>query len=150
MSYFLRHTTGTDPDFHTLVAALDRDLWLRYGAEQAFFAQFNYLDDIHDVVVVYHGEMPVACGAFKAFDATRVEIKRMYVAPEHRGQQLGARILEALEQRALEKGYAATVLETGVHQPEAIRLYEKTGYLRIPNYGPYIGVEASWCFEKVL
>ncbi|WP_407644578.1 hypothetical protein [Croceimicrobium hydrocarbonivorans] len=42
------------------------------------------------------------------------------------------------------------ILETGINQPEAIRLYEKNGYQRIPNYPPYEGVETSYCFEKVL
>ena len=40
--------------------------------------------------------------------------------------------------------------ETGKRQPEAIALYEKNGYNRTPNYGQYVGVENSVCFEKVL
>jgi len=41
-------------------------------------------------------------------------------------------------------------LETGINQPEAMSLYEKSGFKRIPNYPPYVGVESSFCFEKVL
>jgi putative acetyltransferase len=41
-------------------------------------------------------------------------------------------------------------LETGVRQPEAISLYEKLGYHRIPNYGKYRDSEMSVCFEKIL
>ncbi|WP_407524361.1 GNAT family N-acetyltransferase [Lacibacter sp. MH-610] len=55
-----------------------------------------------------------------------------------------------LEQWAKEEGYSAAVLETGKKQPEAIRLYEKCGYSRIPNYGQYAGVENSVCMKKEL
>jgi putative acetyltransferase len=59
-------------------------------------------------------------------------------------------VLSELESWAAELGYPKCVLETGKRQPEAIALYEKQGYQRIPNYGQYIGVENSVCFEKVL
>lgn len=42
------------------------------------------------------------------------------------------------------------VLETGIRQPEAIALYKRSGYVQIPNYGQYLNVENSVCFEKVL
>jgi putative acetyltransferase len=45
---------------------------------------------------------------------------------------------------------AICVLETGKRQPDAIRLYVKNGYKAIPNWGQYIGVENSVCFEKKL
>jgi putative acetyltransferase len=59
-------------------------------------------------------------------------------------------VLAELEAWAAELGYPKCVLETGKRQPEAIALYEKQGYQRISNYGQYIGVENSVCFEKVL
>ncbi|HRZ97651.1 MAG TPA: hypothetical protein P5084_08845 [Paludibacter sp.] len=46
--------------------------------------------------------------------------------------------------------FSHCVLETGIRQPDAIRLYEKNGYRTIPNYGQYIGVENSCCFKKRL
>jgi hypothetical protein len=42
------------------------------------------------------------------------------------------------------------VLETGKRQPDAVALYKKCGYKQIPNYGQYIGMENSVCFEKWL
>jgi GNAT superfamily N-acetyltransferase len=59
-------------------------------------------------------------------------------------------VLAELETWAAELGCSKCVLETGGKQPEAIRLYEKSGYKRIPNYGQYVGVENSICFEKSL
>ncbi len=78
------------------------------------------------------------------------EIKRMYVAPDVRGRRLAAQILSHLEALARDFGYARVVLETGTLQPEAIRLYERSGYQRIPCYGSYADDGYSVCFGKVL
>lgn len=146
----LKKTNSADADFQLLVTELDADLQNRYGEQQAFFSQFNKLNHIHHVIVAYENELPVGCGAFKLFEETVVEIKRMYVQPQHRGKGIAAQILQALEQWAKEEGFTACVLETGLNQPEAIRLYEKTGYVRIPNYGQYAGVDISICMRKEL
>jgi GNAT superfamily N-acetyltransferase len=65
------------------------------------------------------------------------EIKRMYTAPTARKAGVGAALLAALEEAAREAGMHRIVLETGLPQPEAIALYEKSGYARILNYGHY-------------
>jgi GNAT superfamily N-acetyltransferase len=79
-----------------------------------------------------------------------MEVKRMFTLPEYRGRGIAARVLEELEQWAVELSSHSCRLETGMKQPEAIRLYEKSGYRRIPNYGQYEGVFNSVCFEKKL
>ncbi|RXK60782.1 GNAT family N-acetyltransferase [Lacibacter luteus] len=143
-------TDSDNSDFRLLVAELDRDLAARYGEQQLFFNQFNKLDHIHHVIVAYYNQTPVGCGAFKLFEDAVVEIKRMYVEPQQRGKGIAALILQQLEQWAKAEGFTACVLETGLNQPEAIRLYEKAGYERTPNYGQYIGVEISICMRKEL
>ncbi len=143
-------TNSADADFQLLVTELDADLQNRYGEQQAFFSQFNKLDHIHHVIVAYENGLPVGCGAFKLFEETVVEIKRMYVQPQHRGKGVAAQILQELEEWAKQEGFTACVLETGLNQPEAIRLYEKTGYVRTPNYGQYVGVNISICMRKEL
>lgn len=143
-------TTSANEDFRQLVVLLDQDLAIRDGAEHAFYAQFNKIDLIQHVVVAYWHNQPVGCGAIKQYDDDTVEVKRMFVRPEFRGQGVAAAILRELEQWAQDLGYAASVLETGKKQPEAIRLYEKSQYARIPNYGQYAGVENSVCLRKAL
>ena len=96
----------------------------------------------------YSEEEAVGCGAFKEFSAGEVEIKRMYVLPAHRGQGVARAVLTELERWARELHYAACVLETGRKQPEAIRLYQKSGYVFTPNYGQYVGVANSVCLRK--
>ncbi|WP_324678983.1 GNAT family N-acetyltransferase [Hymenobacter sp. GOD-10R] len=146
----LTRTTSDNPDFRQLVQLLDQDLQVRDGAEHTFYAQFNKVDTIRHAIVAYQGEEPIGCGAFKEFAEELVEIKRMFVLPTWRGQGIAAAVLTELESWARELGYRGCVLETGKKQPEAIRLYEKSGYHYIPNYGQYIGVENSVCLQKDL
>ena len=144
----ITRTTSDDPDFGSLVQLLDQDLQVRDGDDHAFYAQFNKVATIRHAVVAYRGAEPVGCGAFKEFAGELVEIKRMYVQPAHRGQGIAQTILTELEQWARELNYTGCVLETGKNQPEAIGLYQKTGFRFIPNYGQYAGVENSVCLQK--
>lgn len=92
----------------------------------------------------------VACGAFRPLEPGVAEIKRMFVAPEHRGRGYSREILKSLEQMAIESGYETVRLETRPKQLAAIALYEKLGYVRIPNYGMYEGKQECLCYEKPL
>lgn len=144
----LVRTDSDNADFRELVALLDADLAIRDGAEHSFYAQFNKIDKIREVVVAYVDEIAVGCGAFKEYEPQVVEIKRMYVRENMRGRGIAAEILKELENWAKELNYSECVLETGLKQPEAISLYQKCGYSKIPNYGQYEGIENSVCMRK--
>lgn len=143
-------TNSDHPDFIQLVKLLDADLAIRDGDDHSFYAQFNKIDKIRYVVLIFENETPVGCGAFKEFDAHTVEIKRMYVVPVGRRKGIASLVLSELELWARELKFLRCVLETGKKQPEAIGAYQKNGYHLIANYGQYAGVENSVCFEKVL
>tara|TARA_R110000850_G_scaffold109659_1_gene222742 strand:+ start:12052 stop:12504 length:453 start_codon:yes stop_codon:yes gene_type:complete len=149
MNTFVR-TTSANKDFLHLVKYLDADLAIRDGDDHAFHAQYNKSDTIKHVLVAYHNKTAVGCGAFKHYDAQTAEIKRMYVSPECRGQGIATALLTQLEQWARELTYTHAILETGDKYPEAIALYKKNGYTRIPNYGQYIPIKSSRCFKKEL
>ena len=144
----LRRTTSDDPDFRRLVEELDAYLADIDGEEHAYYAQFNGIDKIPNVVVAYDAETPVGCGAFKPYSDATAEIKRMFVKPEHRGKHIGAMILGELETWSRELGFTDTILETGHRQKAAVRLYQNNGYRVIPNYDQYAGVESSVCMKK--
>jgi GNAT superfamily N-acetyltransferase len=59
-------------------------------------------------------------------------------------------ILRALERRARDHGVTTLVLETGTAQPDAQRFYEREGYRRIDNFGPYVGEPLSVCYGREL
>ncbi|MCB9112795.1 MAG: GNAT family N-acetyltransferase [Anaerolineales bacterium] len=144
----LLRSNSYNSDFIELVKHLDIDLAQRDGKEHSFYAQFNKIDAIKYVVIAYENGQPVGCGAIKEFAPGIMEVKRMYTLPEHRGKQIASQVLSELERWAAELSCTKCVLETGKKQPEAIRMYERNGYKRIPNYGQYVGVENSICFEK--
>ena len=146
----LLRTNSDNQDFIELVKQLDADLAKRNGKDHPFYAQFNKIDKIKLVVVAYENGKPVACGAIKEFSPEVMEVKRMYTSPENRGKGIAGKVLSELEIWAGELSYKKCILETGKKQPEAIRLYKKSGYQTIPNYGQYAGVENSVCFEKTL
>ncbi|MBK6586795.1 MAG: GNAT family N-acetyltransferase [Acidobacteria bacterium] len=150
MTNVIKRTNEEDADFLSLVKLLDVELADRDGEEHSFYAQFNKPVGLTGVVVAYREGEEVGCGAFKKYDANSVEIKRMYVRPDRRGLRIAAEVLAELEKWANEVGFSEYVLETGFKQPEAIALYERSGYDVIPNYGQYVGVENSVCMHKKL
>jgi GNAT superfamily N-acetyltransferase len=143
-------TNSEHDDFIQLVARLDKLLAELDGRDHDFYNQYNKIDKIKHVIVAYSGELPVACGAIKEFDQKTMEVKRMFTSDSHRGKGIATQVLNELEKWALESGYSKCILETGKRLPDAVRLYQKNGYRPIPNYGQYIQMENSICFEKEL
>ena len=93
---------------------------------------------------------PLGCGGLRIVDDGIAEIKRMYVRPESRGSGVAAELLRRLEEAALDLGSPALVLETGTEQQPAVGFYQREGFRRIANFGPYVGAPLSVCYSKVL
>jgi len=143
-------TDAKHQDFQNLVKLLDADLLIRDGEIHHFYAQFNKVDFIKNVIIAYADDEAIGCGAIKMYDEQTMEIKRMFVKESYRNQGIAAKLLTQLEDWAKDLGFKKCILETGNNQPEAIRLYQKCNYKIIPNYGQYEEVETSFCFEKVI
>lgn len=143
-------TDASHRNFVLLVALLDAELATRDGDEHSFYDQFNHIDSLKHVVLLQERNEVIGCGAIKKLNKDTMEVKRMYVLKAERGRGLAGTILSELEKWALELGCTSCLLETGKRQPEAISLYERKGYKRIPNYDQYVGIENSICFKKLL
>jgi ribosomal protein S18 acetylase RimI-like enzyme len=89
----------------------------------------------------------VGCGALCAIDNETAEIRRMYARS---GSGAGAALLAFLEARAAALGYRSVWLETRKVNLRAVRFYDAQGYLRMPNFGRYVGNDAAVCFGKRL
>tara|TARA_Y100001949_G_scaffold146204_1_gene129689 strand:+ start:93 stop:545 length:453 start_codon:yes stop_codon:yes gene_type:complete len=146
----LTRTDAKNIGFKKLVGMLDAELTVIDGDDHDFYDQYNGISDIKYAVVACQDDLPVSCGAIKPFDEITVEVKRMYTTVEARGKGVASKVLAELEAWASEMSFTQIILETGKRQQDAVRLYEKNGYTRIPNYGPYVNVENSVCFKKVL
>jgi GNAT superfamily N-acetyltransferase len=95
-------------------------------------------------------EVPVGCAGIRRIADGRGELKRMFVAEDARGRGVARALLGRLEDEASELGYGELWLETGTEQPEAIALYESSGYEPIANYGAYADDPRSRCYAKRL
>ena len=146
----LLRTDAAHADFHALVRELDVDIARRDGEEFDFYKQFNGVENLAGVVLAYADGQAVGCGGFRRLEDDSAEIKRMFVDPTVRGQGVASKVLAELEAWAKELGATRCILETGSRFHEAMALYQKQGYQRVANYGPYVGVEDSRCFEKVM
>ncbi len=145
-------TDPRSPEAAALIALLSAELAGRYDYAEDGSGHFKPEDVLVPRAVFVVGRVngePVACGALRPMDEPHVaEVKRMFVAPAVRGRRYSRAVLMDLERRAAAMGYTVLRLETGNRQPEAIALYERSGYARIPNFGHYHGVAESLCFEK--
>ena len=146
----IERTDSTNEDFRALVGLLDLGLKIIDGDQAPFFAQYNKIDKLRHVVVAYDGQLAVGCGAFKENEPGVSEIKRMFFIETQRGKGIAGQVLKELENWAVEEGFQTAILETGNKMTAAIRLYERSGYNRMPNYGQNIGVDSSVCMKKDL
>ncbi|TDD86575.1 GNAT family N-acetyltransferase [Actinomadura rubrisoli] len=101
------------------------------------------------VGLAYAGGEPVGHAALRRLGGD-LELKRMYVAAAHRGTGVSTALLAATEDAARALGARRVILQTGDRQPDAVRLYEREGYARIPVFPPYEWLTFSICMEKVL
>ena len=94
--------------------------------------------------------VPAGCGGVQFFGTEYGELKRMFVRPQFRGLGLAKLMLQHLEQYTRDHHIPLLRLETGIHQKEAIGLYERMGFQNIPRFGDYLDDPLSRFFEKKL
>jgi GNAT superfamily N-acetyltransferase len=142
MSVDVRRLAGSDPAARALVDAMVRELAVLYdeglGAPSPGLPEQLSPPD-GGFVVLSEDRRPVAGGGVRRLDDRACEFKRMYVVPDARGRGVGRGLLAALESLAHDLGYAVARLDTGAKQARAQRMYERAGYVSIPDYNanPY-------------
>lgn len=139
-------------DAETLRAAMAAEVGPRYADREAGMArtQANSVDPetVHRTILVYAGDKVVGHAAVR-WNGDDLELKRMFVHADHRGTGVSTALLVASENAARDLGLPRLILQTGDRQPDAVRLYEKSGYTRIPIFPPYESMPFSNTFEKV-
>ena len=139
------------PDAIALVAALDAYLLDLYPPEHNHLLSIDALLAPEVTFVVARTTAAAAgCGALLRHGRDFIEIKRMFVRPQFRGHRIGDAVLRFLEQLGLHEGYRLAKLETGVRQPEALRLFERAGYRPAGPFGGYAENGTSVFLERTL
>jgi GNAT superfamily N-acetyltransferase len=148
----------THPDAALLVEEVQEEYVLRYGGRDETPIEPTYFEDPMGAFFVgYLAEDPVATGAWRrradvevAGTRLTAEVKRMYVVPRARRLGLARAMLAHLEDTARAAGAEAMVLETGIRQPEALTLYESSGYTHVRGFGFYKDAPLSRCLARSL
>src|SRR5665213_552852 len=136
-----------------LVGALDAHLASRYPPDQRFGPNLkpeHLAPGLGTFVVARLDGVAVGCGAIRRLDEGTAEVKRMFVKPELRGRGVAKQLLDRLEGDARAMGVNRLVLETGIHQAEAIGLYRQAGFTPVDCWGEYANAPTSVCFEKCI
>ncbi|SEW18278.1 GNAT family N-acetyltransferase [[Clostridium] fimetarium] len=146
------YADGCNPDFIILCHMLDTYLNHIVGCEEnrLQYIQYNKLEDIHDVIIVYDEAIPIGCASFKLFGNDIAEVKRVFIKEEYRGKGISKELLNLIEERAKEKGFKKLILESGEPLVQAMSLYKKSGYVIIENYGQYKCMKDSICMGKTI
>lgn len=141
------------PDTARLIARSDALMSALYPAESNHFDGPDTLRQANvRFVAAWAGERVVGCGAVKCLPGPPAygEIKRVFVDEAVRGRGIARAIMAVLEASLLDHGIALVRLETGIHQPEAIGLYRRLGYVERPPFGDYRPDPLSLFMEKRL
>jgi GNAT superfamily N-acetyltransferase len=150
----IRTTSLDDPMARTMIKAALADLGARYGGngDDTPVDASEFEPPRGCFLMAWIDGVPAGCGGWRtlAEDDVAAEIKRMYTAPAWRGRGVASAVLRAIEDSAREAGKKRAVLETGDRQPEAIGLYRKLGYERVPNFGFYKDYPDCLSFGRLL
>jgi GNAT superfamily N-acetyltransferase len=139
------------PPAQLLIAEVQLEYVARYGSpDETPIDPADFAPPQGCFVIAYVDAEPAAMGGLRRFDADSFEVKRMYVRPDYRGRGLSRLVLAHLESLAAGMGAVRVVLETGDRQPEAMRLYETSGYERVEPFGHYRCSPESAHFGKTL
>ncbi|MEU8636227.1 GNAT family N-acetyltransferase [Amycolatopsis sp. NPDC048633] len=131
-----------------LMTAMTAELVVAYDLPSD--ARPRPLDPASRYLLARDGERAIGCCAVEPVGPGVYELKRMFVAPDVRGTEVSNELVAESERVARSGGGVRLRLETGVRQPAAMRLYERAGYRRVPNFPPYEADPESVCYEKVL
>ncbi|WLQ62347.1 GNAT family N-acetyltransferase [Streptomyces glycanivorans] len=148
--------TWDDPDALVLRQRMDAELRPRYAPFDAQRAGRRpgppTAAEIAVTWLAYEGAAPLATASLRLLrhrDAEDLyEVKRVYVHDEHRGRGLAVAALDSVENSARALGVSRLSLQTGKLQPEAMGLYERQGWHRIPCYPPYDADSFGVCYGK--
>ena len=137
------------PDATTLIAELEAYLEPFYPRESRHgYSVEKLIAEGVAFFLIRDDGAPAGCGGIQLMGTEYGEIKRMYVRPECRGKGFAKLMLDHLAEYARSHEVGTLRLETGIHQHEAVALYEQTGFERIPPFGEYRDDPLSRFYEK--
>ena len=151
MTFEIREEPYDSVAAQSLIEEVQAEYVVRYGGpDETPVTPMEFARPDGRFVVGYLDGKPVAMGGLRRADTETLEVKRMYVVAAHRGRGFARATLAHLEQLAIDMGVKRVILETATGQPEAMSLYESSGYEPIAGFGHYRSHPESRCYAKTL
>ncbi|PZX92965.1 GNAT family N-acetyltransferase [Flavobacterium aquariorum] len=145
----IKISNPNDSSASSITEELSQNLYERFGSDgKNSFTDWDCNNPKYVFVIAELNTEIVGCGAIRPLSEKRGEVKRMFA--KYPRKNIGQSILSFLETKAKELEYEELVLETRVKNEEACSFYLKANYIKIPNYGKYIGRLDAVCFQKSL
>lgn len=141
------------PDAWRLLGAFHAEQVDRYGfADPVDLNSSEYTPPRGVFAVACQGGQPVGCGGYRWFDRAvwTVEVKKLYLVPGARGLGAGRALLTWLEHHAIAAGARRAILETGVRNTAALRLFTTAGYEPAEPYVAGRDPEINRAFARAL
>jgi GNAT superfamily N-acetyltransferase len=148
----IRGARYDEPEVQKLVAEALSDLSRRYGGgsgDDTPVSAGEFVPPHGGFFVAVGEDRLLGCAGWRAHGPD-AELKRMFVTAAARGRGVARRLLAAVEESARADGRARVILEAGHKQPEAITLYESSGYERIEDFGFYKGYQGVVSYARKL
>ena len=145
-------TDGNNEDFHKFYLETEEYYSKIVGGREnrTGFIPYNLSESISDVLITYIDGAAVGCAGLKKYSDDDVEIKRVWVEPEHRGKHIATHMMDKIEEKARILSYKRAILQTRPIMTDAVGLYENRGYKLIDNYPPYDKLKGAICMALVL
>lgn len=84
--------------------------------------------------IAYYDDKLAGCVALRKLDEDRCELKRVFVRPEYRGNNIGRKMIDQVIDDAKEIGYSKMVLDTLPFLKAALHIYKTYGFYEIDSY----------------
>jgi putative acetyltransferase len=134
----IRPADPRTPPIRKMISELDDYQAALYPPESNHLEPVNKLiSPEYFFIAAWKGQDILGIASFRRVSGMYVEIKRLYVPHQKRGLGLAIKLMNALEEKAIQEGYSEARLETGIHQNEALSLYQKLGYDKAGPFGSY-------------
>lgn len=152
MKVVYKWTDGSNEDFHRFYLKTEEYYSSIVGGvkNREGFVPYNISASITRVLIAYVDGAAAGCAGLKTYSENEIEIKRLWVDPEYRGNHIAGELMDRIEKRAKYFGYEKAILQTRPQMKEAVNLYKNRGYVLIDNYPPYDKLEGAICFAKTL
>ncbi len=98
-------------------------------------------------LIAWSDDLAIGCVSLRTLVPGLGEVKRLWVAPDARGQGLARRLMLAVEEQARKLGMTQLKLDTNAGLTDAIALYQKTGWSPTQAYS---GFPSTHWFAKSL